>query len=173
MFPDTIAALRGLQAQGVQRYLVSSTDAGTVAAYTRRHGLDVWLDGAQGLTPGRAKGDQLAAVLRATGLRSGEVVFVGDSRRDGDFSRAAGIPFLGVRRHLDAQAFHASGLESVLDLTALLPSFNGIRRQARASLSQDGGSGFGILLNFLPGLRTSWSRSRSGGSRKTTSQVAA
>ena len=120
-FPDTIRTLRALGQRGIQRFIVSSSPPETVAAYTKRHGLDVWVDGCSGFAADRDKVGQLQSILQERDLHPDEVLFVGDSLRDHDVASALGVRFAGVHGGFDARSVRERGLLNLPDLAALTP----------------------------------------------------
>ena len=120
-FPETIPTLRALGQRGIQRFIVSSSPPETVAAYTKRHGIDAWVDGCRGFEADFDKVAQLQTVLQERHLRPDEVLFVGDSLRDHDVAIALGVRFAGVRGGFDARAVRERGLVNLPDLAALTP----------------------------------------------------
>lgn len=120
-FPETIRTLRALRQRGIHCFIVSSSPPETVAAYTRRHGIDSLLDDCRGLAPGFDKVGQLQSILQERELHPDEVLFVGDSLRDHDVASALGVRFVGVRGGFDARAVRERGLVNLPDLAALTP----------------------------------------------------
>jgi phosphoglycolate phosphatase-like HAD superfamily hydrolase len=65
----------------------------------------------------RTKRDNLAQVMAREGIGGGQIVFVGDGRRDLDAAREAGCRFVGVRNEFND--FDPGGLTMIDDLTGL------------------------------------------------------
>ena len=134
-FPDVPGALRRLAATGVPVLVCSSTRAELVQAFCARHGLDRVVTTVDGWAPERDKRTQLASWIRAQGLQGDEVVFVGDSRRDGDVARAAGARFVGVARPDQPDLLAGSGAPVVTSLTELAAA---VARARRTPVRPDG-----------------------------------
>lgn len=106
LLPDVGPAVAALQARGV-RAIVSSNNYGPVVERflaTQAPAFDLVL----GFGDGLAKGEpHFARALAAFGLDRGELVFVGDSVRDAELAREAGVAFVGRRGTVAPEAFDA------------------------------------------------------------------
>jgi phosphoglycolate phosphatase len=133
VFPDASETLTFLARAGVHRYLSSSTTQELVAAYLCRHGIETAFDDYTGFAPGVPKDRQVELLISRHGLAPNHVLFVGDSPRDAQLMRRAGIRFVGVQHLFGGDAFRQRGLPSIPDLAALTRLWRG---DARCRLDQ-------------------------------------
>jgi phosphoglycolate phosphatase-like HAD superfamily hydrolase len=118
-FTDVVPALERLAAAGVPVLLCSSTRLALVREFCERHGLLERFASVDGWRPRHAKSAQLASAVAAAGIAAHEVIFVGDTRRDGDVARAAGTRFVGLVRAGHPDALAGSGANVVGSLSEL------------------------------------------------------
>ena len=84
MFTDIVPAVERLAAAGVPVLLCSSTRVLLVRDFCERYGLLQRFASVDGWGPRHRKSVQLVSGVAAAGFAGHEVVFVGDTRRDGD-----------------------------------------------------------------------------------------
>lgn len=104
--PATIRTVRALRAAGRRVVVSSNADQDVVDDVARR--CPVRFDLALGYDPARGlrKGAPHVAVVRETfRLRARDIVYVGDSLRDGELAAACGVRFVGVLGTFDRGAF--------------------------------------------------------------------
>jgi phosphoglycolate phosphatase-like HAD superfamily hydrolase len=118
-FPDVLPAVDDLVAEGIQVLVCSSTRSSLVRAFCERSGLLGRLTSVDGWAPGRSKSAQLRAGVAAVGMAAGDVIFVGDSRRDADVARAAGTRFVGLVREGHPDVFEGTGCAVVDSITVV------------------------------------------------------
>jgi choline kinase/phosphoglycolate phosphatase-like HAD superfamily hydrolase/phosphatidylglycerophosphate synthase len=128
-FPDARVALRRLAAAGVPVLVCSSTRSELVQQFCRTHGLDRYVNAADGWAPRREKRTQLVSWIRAQDLQGDEVLFVGDSPRDAEIARAAGVHFVGVARPDQPDLLAGSGSPVV---TSLIEAASCVERARRS-----------------------------------------
>src|SRR3954471_19442751 len=119
LFSDVVPALERLAAAGVPVLLCSSTRELLVREFCERHGLLQRFASVDGWGPRHTKSMQLVSAVAAAGFAGHEVVFVGDTRRDGDVARAAGTRFVGLVRAGHPDALAGSGARVVGSLSEL------------------------------------------------------
>lgn len=112
--PGASAALARL-AQRHPLYVISATPEEPLRRIVKRRGWSGFFRDVLGRP--RTKSENLARVIRAEGVDGGQMVFVGDGRRDLDAARQAGCRFVGVRNAFND--FDPGGLTMVNDLTRL------------------------------------------------------
>ena len=132
-FDDALPTLRRFRSRGVRQFVCSSTRHELVAASLRRSGLVRWLDGYIGHQPGRDKARQIGKLVNEHGLDPRMTLFVGDSPRDADFARSAGVRFRGVSRRGEALRLARLGADVGPDLRSLVREWERARRAARAA----------------------------------------
>jgi len=94
LFPDVAAAVSGLRERGIATVVSSNNFSGVVRRFLDTQ--DVSFDVVLGFGDGMAKGERhIAWVERELGVTREEMLFVGDSVRDGELALAAGIRFVG------------------------------------------------------------------------------
>jgi choline kinase/phosphoglycolate phosphatase-like HAD superfamily hydrolase/phosphatidylglycerophosphate synthase len=119
IFTDVVPAVERLAAAGVPVLLCSSTRVLLVREFCERYGLLERFESVDGWSPRHTKSMQLASGVVAAGFAGHEVVFVGDTRRDGDVARAAGTRFVGLVRAGHPDALAGSGAKVVGSLSEL------------------------------------------------------
>jgi phosphoglycolate phosphatase-like HAD superfamily hydrolase len=119
MFTDVLPALEQLASAEVPVFVCSSTSVPLVQDFCRRHALQCRFTSIDGWMPGHDKALQVARVIDLTGLRSDEIVFVADSRRDVDIARDIGTRFVGLVRNGAPDAFAGTGEHVVGSLLKL------------------------------------------------------
>jgi phosphoglycolate phosphatase-like HAD superfamily hydrolase len=104
MDEDTRSGLAALRAQGIKLVLSSNTGQKLVDEFVAREGFA--FDLALGFGGGMAKGGpHVDRTVRALAAPRAEILFVGDSLKDGDLARDAGVHFVGRLGTFDASAF--------------------------------------------------------------------
>jgi len=94
-FAEAAPAIERLAHAGVPTLVCSSTRAGLVLEFCRRHGLTQRVTAVDGWQPNHPKVAQLRAWALAIGVAPNDVLFVGDARRDAAIARDAGVRFVG------------------------------------------------------------------------------
>jgi phosphoglycolate phosphatase len=94
-FPGVEEALRALSGAGVRLGLATSNGLANVRAVLGDQTLAL-MDLIETGASVHGKGGRLRRMLRAAGLRAGQVLYVGDEIRDAEAARAAGIAFAAV-----------------------------------------------------------------------------
>lgn len=126
MDAGTIEGLEALRALGLKLVVSSNTGQSVVDAFVAREGFEFDLalgfDPGQGLGKGRPHVERALAVF---GVAREELLFVGDSLKDGDLADDCGVPFigrLGTFREADFRQRDASAVcvPNVGELAALL-----------------------------------------------------
>ena len=123
LFRDAIPTLSYLKRKGINTFVCSSTRVELVEEYAARSGLQDQVDGVFGYKAGFDKGRQITAILQDHGLKPEEVVFVGDSKKDGEFARAKRLKFIRVCRDFTLPLSKKEGTASVESLEALINLF--------------------------------------------------
>jgi phosphoglycolate phosphatase-like HAD superfamily hydrolase len=126
MDADTIAGLERLRSLGL-RIIVSSNGAQHfVDDFARREtfsfDLALGFDASKGLAKGKPHVEHTCAAL---GLAVRDIVFCGDSLKDGELADVCGIPFVGrtgtfTREDFLGRDSHGAAVDSILELAALL-----------------------------------------------------
>ena len=119
LFTDVVPAVERLAAAGVPVLLCSSTRVALVREFCERYGLLQRFASVDGWGPRHTKSMQLVSAVAAAGFAGHEVVFVGDTRRDGDVAWAAGTRFVGLVRAGHPDALAGSGAKVVGSLSEL------------------------------------------------------
>jgi phosphoglycolate phosphatase len=104
MAPDTRLALERLRARGVRIVLSSSYTSEEVERFARRaeFPFDLVLGSGAGGSKGRA---HLEAAARAFEVGRQEMLYVGDSLRDGEIAEREGVPFVGLATTFSPERF--------------------------------------------------------------------
>ena len=113
LFPDAFDLLVDIKALDIDVFVSSSTSHDIVARFCARAGITDLVKGVSGLIPDETKLDQLRQIKAATGLRRGQILFVGDSLFDAETANGAGISFVGVARLFTSEEFAGAGVPSV------------------------------------------------------------
>ena len=119
LFQDTVKTLRAFREENLKLFLCSSTDSELLKRYCKEKGIYDFFEECLGLKPGFRKQKQLLYIIEKYGFKPNEVLFVGDSLKDGEISGKAGIPFLGISRIFEKRDFSRKGLSCIEDLTSL------------------------------------------------------
>lgn len=93
LFPKLEDTLGLLKASGYNLSIVSNCQAGYIEVFMRAHGLEKYFDDFE--CPGNTgllKAENIRLVIERNGLKS--PVYVGDTQKDADASKKAGIPFV-------------------------------------------------------------------------------
>jgi phosphoglycolate phosphatase-like HAD superfamily hydrolase len=144
MFTDVVPALERLAAAGAPVLLCSSTRLELVREFCEQYGLGhrfAWVDG-WGL--GHDKFVQLVSGVAGTGFAGQEVIFVGDTRRDAEIARVAGIRFVGLVRPGHPDALAGSGAKVVGSLSDLATD---LVRALRWPVTQDANQRAPVVLH--------------------------
>lgn len=96
LYPAVPAMLRACEAAGHRLFVVTMKRQAIAARVLAHFGLDTHFAGVYGGDIGRAKGDILAAALRAHRLDPAACLMIGDRRQDIDAGRACGVRTVGV-----------------------------------------------------------------------------
>jgi phosphoglycolate phosphatase-like HAD superfamily hydrolase len=112
--PGASAALARLATQH-SLYVISATPEEPLQRIVKRRGWNGYFQDVLGRP--RTKSENLALVMRHEGIQAGEILLVGDGRRDLDAARQAGCRFVGVRNAFND--FDPAGLTMLDDLTRL------------------------------------------------------
>jgi phosphoglycolate phosphatase-like HAD superfamily hydrolase len=104
MAPETRQALERLRAQGVRLVVSSSSANADVERFA--HATEFPFDLLLGAGPEGAKGPaHLEAASRAFEVGRQEMLFVGDSLRDGEIAEREGVPFVGLATTFSPERF--------------------------------------------------------------------
>lgn len=106
LLPDVPPAIAALRAHGIRVVVSSNNYTRVVEQFLRTQ--DVVFDLVLGFGDGQAKGEpHFARTLAELGLARHELLFVGDSVRDGELALGAGVAFVGRLGTAPPEAFHA------------------------------------------------------------------
>jgi phosphoglycolate phosphatase-like HAD superfamily hydrolase len=119
LFPEVIPTLDFFNSRNIKQFVCTSTKSELLSQYVKKYKIADRVDAYFGYEPDFGKDRQIEFVLEQHDLEPEEVIFVGDSLRDGDFAKGREVPFIGIRRIVDENAFQQRGLPSVQDLTEL------------------------------------------------------
>jgi choline kinase/phosphoglycolate phosphatase-like HAD superfamily hydrolase/phosphatidylglycerophosphate synthase len=97
-FPEVRSFLDALAEVGVPVSLCTSTRIDLIRVWLDEHHLTEYFARIDGWQPGYPKAEQIGAALAELGVSAQRCLFVGDSRRDAELARAAGVRFCGVLR---------------------------------------------------------------------------
>jgi phosphoglycolate phosphatase-like HAD superfamily hydrolase len=120
MDADTRSGLAALRAQDIKLVLSSNTGQEFVDEFVTREGFA--FDLALGFGSGMAKGvPHVDRTMRALAVGRAEILFVGDSLKDGDLARDAGVRFVGRLGTFDVTAFerHLPGVVTIRNVAEL------------------------------------------------------
>lgn len=122
LFPDAPVALERIRRQGIKVCVSSGNYEDVIAEIVRFKGLQ--FDLVMGFRPGFQKGlDHFRFAMETFGTAPEQVVFVGDSRKDGMAAQAAGIRFIARTGLLTAEEFSEvlPGVPVIDSLDEMLP----------------------------------------------------
>ena len=120
LFPAAIPTLKFFQGLGISRFVCSSTPEELLDRYWRSSPVVIPADGYYGMKQDQNKSSRIGSILKDQDLQPREVIFVGDSLKDGEIAVSKGIQFIGINRIFTEAEFREQGLCSVSDLTALV-----------------------------------------------------
>ena len=93
LYPHLRETLEELRAMGYELAIVSNCQRGYVEAFLKGSGLgEMFLDYEEWERTGRPKGENIRLVMERCGYE--KAVYVGDTRKDQEAARLAGIPFI-------------------------------------------------------------------------------
>ncbi len=93
LYPDLEKTLQALRAAGYEMAIVSNCQRGYVEAFLHSSGLrDYFIDYEEWERTGKPKGENIRLVMERNGYDS--AVYVGDTSKDEEAARMAGIPFV-------------------------------------------------------------------------------
>lgn len=122
--PEALAALEALRARGLKLIVSSNSAQHYVDEFAER--APFRFDLALGFADGLAKGEpHVARVCELLGVRREQILFVGDSLKDGELARGTGLPFVGrtgtfARERFAEACPGAPVIDDLGDLVALL-----------------------------------------------------
>ena len=148
-FADALDLLADLKLLGIDVFVCSSTSHDIVTRFCASAGITDLVEGVSGLTPDHTKLDQIQHIMEATGLRPGEILFVGDSLYDANVAKWAGIGFVGVARLFTSEEFAGAGAPCVAQLSELGPLFAAAHARQRM-LPQPGLRATGLTPPAVP-----------------------
>ena len=123
LFPEVIPALTFFQDKKISRFICSSTPQEILDEYWQSNNIDSraagLVEGYFGLKQDLNKSRQIDVILDRYALRSEEVLFVGDSLKDGEVARSKNIEFVGLTRIFSEDQFSQRGFLCAKDLAAL------------------------------------------------------
>ena len=124
LFSDAIPTLRFFKKREIRLFVCSSTPQEIIDEYLRLQKIDRYVDGHFGLKLDFQKNKQIDFILRRYRLRPNEVLFVGDSLKDGELAKNKKIGFVGISRLFSEKEFQKKGLFSVRGLTGIVRLWN-------------------------------------------------
>lgn len=119
LFSDSLSTLQFLKDKRISRFICSSTIKEITFEYCRLNGMENLVDECFGLKPKFDKGKQIDYIFESYGLGPEEVLFVGDSLKDGELAKKKNMSFVGISRIFKETEFQKKGMLAVSDLTAL------------------------------------------------------
>ena len=120
LFPDAIPTLKFFQGLGITCFVCSSTPEELLDRYWRSSPVAIPVEGYYGMKQNLNKSSRIDSILKDHDFQPREVLFVGDSLKDGEIAVSKGIQFIGINRIFTRVEFGVQGLSSVSDLTALV-----------------------------------------------------
>jgi phosphoglycolate phosphatase-like HAD superfamily hydrolase len=96
VFDGIAAALRSLQAEGYNLYVMSSNSTQNVRAFLVANKLDTYFDDVYGNIGLLNKAAAIRKVLRQNGVQPHQCVYIGDESRDIDGAKKAGVGMVSV-----------------------------------------------------------------------------
>ena len=100
--------------------MCSSTPEELLDRYWRSSPVAIPVEGYYGMKQNLNKSSRIDSILKDHDFQPREVLFVGDSLKDGEIAVSKGIQFIGINRIFTRVEFGVQGLSSVSDLTALV-----------------------------------------------------
>lgn len=110
--PETREVLRGLEAAGIRRAVVTNTQHTLAGDMLRAAGLDGAFDvvaAAGGKEREKPHPDMLDLVLKTLGVPADEALMIGDTSYDAEAATAAGVPYLHFDLHRGGRLRDALG----------------------------------------------------------------
>ena len=102
--PGMRELLGALRARGLRLLIVSTNAAENIQAFLRRHGVEDQVDEVLCSRRIFGKGRLLRSLMKRTGLRPEQLVYVGDEHRDVEACREVGVRVVAVRWGVDAES---------------------------------------------------------------------
>ena len=102
--PGARELLSALRAQGLRLLILSTNAAENIHAFLRRHGVEDLVDEVLCSSRIFGKGRLLRSLMKSTGLRPEQLVYVGDEHRDVEACREVGVRVIAVRWGVDAES---------------------------------------------------------------------
>lgn len=98
--PELLKELRG---KGLKLIVLSTNREDNIRAFLRRHSAEAWMDGFYCGSGLFGKARLLRDLMKKTGLRREQLVYVGDEHRDVEACKEVGVKVIAVRWGFDAE----------------------------------------------------------------------
>jgi phosphoglycolate phosphatase len=96
--------LKELRARGLKLIILSTNSEENIRAFLKRHSAEDWVEDIYSGGGAFGKAGKLRTLLKQTGLRREQLVYVGDEHRDVVACKQVGVRVIAVRWGLDAEA---------------------------------------------------------------------
>lgn len=123
IFPDAIPTLRYFQDKKIISFICSSTKQEVIKRYSKLHKIDNLVTESFGLRANFRKDKQINFILKHYKLKPKEVLFVGDTLLDYNFTKTEKIKFIGISRIFKKIEFQKRRLLCVSCLTDFVTLF--------------------------------------------------
>lgn len=95
-FPGLAAALKELNRQGHQMFILSTNNQANIAVFLKNNGMAGYFSAIYGDIGLRSKSSALKKIIRKQGLVRSDCIYIGDEVRDIEAARKAGVKSAGV-----------------------------------------------------------------------------
>ncbi|HZH75214.1 MAG TPA: HAD-IA family hydrolase, partial [Archangium sp.] len=94
--------LKELRARGLKLLILSSNSEENIRAFLKRHSAEDWVEDIYSGGGAFGKASKLRTLLKRTGLRREQIVYVGDEQRDVEACKQVGVKVIAVLWGVDA-----------------------------------------------------------------------
>jgi phosphoglycolate phosphatase len=102
--PGIPELLRELRARGLKLIVLSTNTEENIRAFLQRHSAEAWVDGFYCGSGLFGKARLLRDLMKRSGLKREQLVYVGDEHRDVEACKEVGVKVIAVRWGFDAEA---------------------------------------------------------------------
>ena len=95
--------LKELRARGLKLLILSSNSEENIRAFLKRHSAEDWVEDIYSGGGAFGKASKLRTLLKRTGLRREQIVYVGDEQRDVEACKQVGVKVIAVLWGVDAE----------------------------------------------------------------------
>jgi phosphoglycolate phosphatase-like HAD superfamily hydrolase len=123
IFPEAVSVLEYFQKKQIKSFICSSTKQEIITKYCNLYNIGHLVTDLFGQKEGFGKREQIEFILSHYGLEPEDMLFVGDSLKDYEFTKKKGIRFIGITRIFTKKRFKEKGAQSVDSLREVVKLF--------------------------------------------------